>query len=85
MRLGRTFGNKCVSVCAGEGAVNLADQLHVVEEGVEGIEVGEAHHVGGTASCSLKRDPESVIPSVRGWGGLQMDFIVNDSSSLKNK
>ena len=30
---------------AGEGAVNLADQLHVVKEGVEGVEVGEAHHV----------------------------------------
>lgn len=40
-----TFGNKRVSVCASKGAVNLADQLHVVEEGVEGIEVGEAHHV----------------------------------------
>lgn len=51
-----TFGNKCVSVCAGEGAVNLADQLHVVEESVEGIEVREAHHVRGAASCSLEKD-----------------------------
>lgn len=38
-RLRCTFGNECVPVRAGEGAVNLADQLHVVEEGVEGIEV----------------------------------------------
>lgn len=48
-----TFGNKCVSVGASEGAVNLAYKLHIVEERVEGIEVGEAHHVGGAASCSL--------------------------------
>lgn len=48
-----TFGNKRVSVCAGQGAVNLADQLHVVEEGVEGVKVGKAHHVGGAASCGL--------------------------------
>lgn len=55
-RLRSTFGNKRVSRCADQGAVDLADQLHVVEEGVEGIEVGEAHHVGGTASCSLEKD-----------------------------
>lgn len=60
-----TFGNKCVSVCAGDGAVNLAHQLHIVEEGVEGIEVGEAHHVGGAPSCSLDKYPKSVIPSVQ--------------------
>lgn len=44
---------------ASEGPVNLADKLHVVEEGVEGIEVGEAHHVGCAASSSLHKDPES--------------------------
>ena len=55
-----TFGNERVSVRAGEGAVDLADQLHVVEEGVEGVEVGEAHHVGGAASCSLEKQPKSV-------------------------
>lgn len=49
---------------AGEGAVNLADQLHVVEEGVEGIEVWEAHHVGGAASCSLENDAKYVTSSV---------------------
>lgn len=48
---------------AGEGAVNLADQLHVVEESVEGIEVGEAHHVGGAASCGLESDAKSVSSS----------------------
>lgn len=53
-----TFGDQRVSVRAGDGAVNLADQLHVVEQGVEGVEVGEAHHVGGAASCSLRGDPK---------------------------
>ena len=67
---GCTFGQEYVSVRAGEGAVNLADKLHVVEEGVEGVEVGEAHHVGGAASCSLEKDPESVIPAV------QVDLIL---------
>lgn len=51
-----TFGNQRVSVRAGEGAVNLADHLHVVEEGVEGVEVGEAHHVGGAASGRLQTE-----------------------------
>lgn len=45
-------------MCAGNGAVDLADQLHVVEEGVEGVEVGEAHHVGDAASCSLQDHPK---------------------------
>lgn len=40
---------------AGQGAVDLSDQLHVVEESVEGIKVGEAHHVGGATSCSLRK------------------------------
>lgn len=34
-----TFGDERVPVGAGKHAVNLADQLHVVEEGVEGVEV----------------------------------------------
>lgn len=49
-----TFGDERVPVGAGQGAVDLADQLHVVEEGVEGVEVGEAHHVGGAASRRLQ-------------------------------
>lgn len=64
--LGRTFGNKRVSVRACEGAVNLAHQLHVVEECVEGIEVREADHVGGASPCSLERDGKPVISSVQG-------------------
>lgn len=44
-------------MCASEGAVNLADQLHVVEESVEGVKVREAHHVGDAASCSLQKHP----------------------------
>lgn len=57
-RLGATFGDQRVSARAGDGAVNLADQLHVVEQGVEGVEVGEAHHVGGAASCGLREAPK---------------------------
>lgn len=53
---------------AGEGAVNLADQLHVVEEGIEGIEVGEAHHVGRAASRGLERDAKSVSSPARDDG-----------------
>lgn len=49
-----TFGDERVPGGAGQGAVDLADQLHVVEEGVEGVEVGEAHHVGGAASRRLQ-------------------------------
>lgn len=53
-RLRATFGDQRVSVRAGHGAVNLADQLHVVEQGVEGVEVREAHHVRGAASSGLR-------------------------------
>lgn len=73
-----TFGDERVSVRAGQGAVDLAHQLHVVEEGVEGIEVGEAHHVGGAASRSLETQPESVIASV--WEDLIM-FSQNPAPS----
>lgn len=55
-----TFRDESFFVRAGEGAVNLADQLHAVEEGVEGSEVGEAHHVGGAASCSLNKQSAKV-------------------------
>lgn len=51
-----TFGDECVSIRAGQGAVHLADQLHVVEEGIEGIEVREAHQVGGAAPSSLEEE-----------------------------
>lgn len=55
-----TFGDERVPVGAGEHAVNLAHQLHVVEEGVEGVEVREAHHVGGAASGGLENNATSV-------------------------
>lgn len=57
--LGATFGDQRVSVRAGHGAVNLANQLHVVEQGVEGVEVREAHHMGGAASCGLRGRPKT--------------------------
>lgn len=51
-----TFGHQRVLPRAGHGAVDLSDQLHVVQKGVEGVKVGEADHVGGAASCSLAKD-----------------------------
>lgn len=64
-RLRATFGDQRVSVRAGHGAVNLADQLHVVEQSVEGVEVGEAHHVGGAASGGLRGRDLSAENKVR--------------------
>lgn len=64
-RLRATFGDQRVSVRACDGAVNLADQLHVVEQGVEGVEVREAHHVGGAASCSLRGDTKMSLFKLR--------------------
>lgn len=66
-----TFGDKRVPVGAGEHAVNLADQLHVVEESVEGVEVREAHHVGGAASGGLENNAMSVTDCV-----LSHDFML---------
>ena len=40
-----TFGDLSVFVCARQCAVDLANELHVVEQGGEGIEEGKAHHV----------------------------------------
>lgn len=59
-----TFGDERVPVGAGKRAVNLADQLHVVEKGVEGVEVREAHHVGGAASGGLENNATSVTDCV---------------------
>lgn len=72
--LGSTFGDESVFVRARHRAVNLADQLHVVEESIEGIEVGEAHHVGGAPSRSLQQDQKPVRPT--GKEGLRMDLIM---------
>lgn len=49
----RTFGHERVLPRAGQCAVDLAQQLHVVQEGVEGVEVRETDHVRGAATCSL--------------------------------
>lgn len=38
-RTEQTFGDKSVLSRAGQCAVDLADQLHVVQEGVESVEV----------------------------------------------
>lgn len=48
-----TFSHLRVLPCACHCAVDLTDHLHVVQEGIEGIEVGEADHVSSAAPCSL--------------------------------
>lgn len=48
-----TFSHQCVLPCAGHCAVDLSDQLHVVQKGIEGVKIGEADHVRGAATCSL--------------------------------
>lgn len=53
-----TFGHKSVLSRAGQRAVDLADQLHVVQKGVEGVEVREANQVRGAATCSLAEDKQ---------------------------
>lgn len=69
-----TFGDEGVSVRARHRAVDLANQLHVVEESIEGIEVGEADHVGGAPSCSLWKDPKACQTY---WiGGVVMDLTM---------
>ena len=50
-----TFGNQCVLACSSQRAIDLADQLHVVKQGVEGVEVGEADHV---TPCSLGEETQ---------------------------
>lgn len=48
-----TFGDFYVSAVASQGAVDLSDQLHVVEQRVEAIEVGEADLMGCAATRGL--------------------------------
>lgn len=49
-----TFSHERVFAAAGERAVDFADEFHVVEERVEGVEVGEADHVRGAATGCLE-------------------------------
>lgn len=53
LRTARTFSDKRILASSSESAVDFADQFHVVQERVEGIEVGEAHHVRGATPCCL--------------------------------
>lgn len=51
-----TFGDFQVSAMASQRAVDLSDQLHVVEQRVEAVEVREADLVRRTAPCDLVKD-----------------------------
>lgn len=53
LRTTRTFSDKCILASSSESAVDFTDQFHVVQERVEGIKEGEAHHVRGAAPCCL--------------------------------
>lgn len=55
-----TFSHERVLPRASQCAVDLAYQLHVVQEGVEGIEVREADHVRGAAACSLAEERQRI-------------------------
>lgn len=55
-----TFGHERVLPRAGQCAVDLTQQLHVVQEGVEGVEVRETDHVRGAATCSLAEQRQSM-------------------------
>lgn len=48
-----TFSDESILASSSESAVDFTDQFHVVQERVEGIEVGEAHHVRGATPCCL--------------------------------
>lgn len=49
-----TFSDERILARPSESAVDFTDQFHVVQERVESIEVGEAHHVRGAATCCLR-------------------------------
>lgn len=53
-----TFGDESVLSRASQCAVDLTDQLHVVQEGVESVEVREADQVRSAATCSLAEDKQ---------------------------
>jgi len=48
-----TFGDLYISTVTSQGAVDLSNQLHVVEQRVEAVEVGEADLMRCAAPCNL--------------------------------
>lgn len=59
-----TFSEERVFAAAGECAVDFANEFHVVEEWVEGVEVGEADHVRGPATCYLETANTTTAKSI---------------------
>lgn len=57
--LSPTFGDFHISAVASQGAVDLSDQLHVVEKRVEAVEVREADLVGCAATRNLGKDGDT--------------------------
>lgn len=51
-----TFGNFNISAVARQGAVDLSDQLHVVEQWVEAVEVWEADLMRCAAPRNLEEE-----------------------------
>lgn len=64
-----TFGDFHVSAVASQGAVDLSDQLHVVEKRIEAIEVREADLVRSAATSNLGKDGNmKTIKHAVKWG-----------------
>lgn len=54
-----TFSDLHISTVACQGSVDLSNQLHVVEQRVEAIKIGEADLMRCAASCNLSKERES--------------------------
>lgn len=64
-----TFGDFHVSAVASQGAVDLSDQLHVVEKRIKAIEVREADLVRSAATSNLGKDGNmKTIKHAVKWG-----------------
>lgn len=64
-----TFGDFHVPAVASQGAVDLSDQLHVVEKRIEAIEVREADLVRSAATSNLGKDGNmQTIKHAGKWG-----------------
>ena len=64
-----TFGDFHIPAVASQGAVDLSDQLHVVEKRIEAIEVREADLVRSAATSNLGKDGNmQTIKHAGKWG-----------------
>lgn len=75
LHLTGTFGDFHVSAVASHCAVDLSDQLHVVEKRIEAIEVREADLVRSAATSNLGKDGNMrTIKHAVKWGSSYQVF-----------